>query len=236
METHPYRGSDDPRAAVPTETRCIVCKTREALRRVRWKNVTFGAVAVMFATVNVASAFVVHRSLLDTERALSRAEALSLVANTAWHERQRQRPPPAQKTAEAKPPRPQASPPPKPPPSCESRIAQGVLRISPTEYYVDRYVITRALEDGAALTGSPRLLPEQENGQTLGVRVFGIDPEGLFGILGIQSGDRINAIDGVFVHSPEDALAAYAKLRAASTVTVRLERRGSVVSLHYHLV
>jgi PDZ domain len=234
MDTHPYRRASplDQNGPASSQTSCLFCRTRNALARVRWRTVLIAATAVVFSTVNVASAFVVHRSLLDAKHALSKAEALDLAANTAWSRaaQHESRPPPSPS------PKPPPPPPPPPPQAVANRAAQGVLRLSSTEYYVDRYLVNQALEDGAALMGRPRLVPEKEKGEIAGVRVFGVDPDMLFGLLGIQSGDRIVAIDGVYVTGPDDALEAYARLRTASVVTLRLERRGSTLNLRYHLV
>ncbi|MFO7177598.1 MAG: type II secretion system protein GspC [Pseudomonadota bacterium] len=147
-------------------------------------------------------------------------------------------------SAAATPPPPQAEPPaPLPPPTSGRRgpkplppeIASKIQKVSDTEFNVDRTVVDKILEDQAELMRSARIVPEQKDGKVVGVRLFGIRPDTLLGALGLQNGDRLESINGFNMASPEKALEAYARLRTASNLNVKVNRRGSPVSIDYRI-
>jgi general secretion pathway protein C len=80
-----------------------------------------------------------------------------------------------------------------------------------------------------------RIVPEQKDGKVVGIRLFGIRPDTLLGKLGLQNGDRLEAINGFEMASPEKALEAYAKLRTAESLNVKVTRRGQPVSIDFKI-
>ena len=112
-------------------------------------------------------------------------------------------------------------------------IASKIQRVSATEFHVDRQVVDRVLENQAELMRSARIVPEQENGKVVGIRLFGIRPDTLLGALGMENGDRLQTINGFDMTSPEKALEAYARLRTADRLTVQVNRRGQNINLDY---
>jgi general secretion pathway protein C len=114
-------------------------------------------------------------------------------------------------------------------------IANKIKRISDAEYHVDRSVVDKILEDQAELMRSARIVPEQRDGKVVGIRLFGIRPTSLLGVLGLQNGDRLEQINGFDMASPEKALEAYARLRTASNLTVKVTRRGQPVNIDYRI-
>jgi general secretion pathway protein C len=142
--------------------------------------------------------------------------------------------------APAPTPAPEVAP---PPPSTPGRgptplppeIAAKIQKISDTEFHVDRSVVDKILEDQAELMRSARIVPEQKDGKVVGVRLFGIRPDTLLGKLGLQNGDRLETINGFNMASPEKALEAYARLRTANGLAVKVNRRGSPVGIQYNI-
>ncbi|HXR45262.1 MAG TPA: type II secretion system protein GspC [Pseudolysinimonas sp.] len=133
-----------------------------------------------------------------------------------------------------------AAAPPPPPPSggpnpVPADIASKIQKISDTEFNIDRSVVDKILENQAELMKSARIVPEQKDGKVVGVRLFGIRPDTLLGTLGLQNGDRLETLNGFNMASPEKALEAYARLRTASQLNVKVNRRGSPVSVDYHI-
>jgi general secretion pathway protein C len=57
----------------------------------------------------------------------------------------------------------------------------------------------------------------------------------LLGTLGMENGDRLESINGFDMASPEKALEAYARLRTASNLNVKVNRRGKPVSIDYNI-
>ncbi len=119
--------------------------------------------------------------------------------------------------------------------SLDPSIAKGIQKIGPTEYNVDRGVVDKILENQADLMRQARIVPEQENGKVVGIRMFGVRPDTLLGTLGMENGDRLQTINGFDMSSPEKALEAYARLRQADKLTISINRRGQNMNLDYNI-
>jgi general secretion pathway protein C len=150
----------------------------------------------------------------------------------------RVQPPPGAAPAVAPPAasaEPAAPPPSRGPSTVPPDIASKIQKISDTEFHVDRSVVDKILENQADLMRSARIVPEQKDGKVLGVRMFGIRPDTLLGTLGLQNGDRLETINGFNMASPEKALEAYARLRTAGNLNVKVTRRGQPMSIDYRI-
>ena len=55
-------------------------------------------------------------------------------------------------------------------------IKKGIQRVGPNEFNVDRGVVDKILENQAELMRQARIVPEQENGKVVGIRLFGVRP------------------------------------------------------------
>jgi len=119
--------------------------------------------------------------------------------------------------------------------SLDPAIAKGIQKVSATEYNIDRGTLDKILENQADLMRQARVVPEQENGRTVGIRLFGVRPDTLLGNLGMENGDRLQTINGFDMSSPEKALEAYARLRTADKLTVQINRRGQNINLDYNI-
>jgi len=128
-----------------------------------------------------------------------------------------------------------AAPPSRGPSPLPAEIASKIQKVSDTEFNVDRAVVDKILENQAELMRSARIVPESKDGKVVGIRMFGIRPDTLLGTLGMQNGDRLESINGFNMSSPEKALEAYARLRTATNLNVKLNRRGSPVSIDYRI-
>jgi general secretion pathway protein C len=144
---------------------------------------------------------------------------------------------PAVAAAPAPAPAPAAPEPPKTSgaPALPADIASKIQKVSDTEFNIDRSVVDKILENQAELMKSARIVPEQKDGKVVGVRMFGIRPDTLLGTLGLQNGDRLETLNGFNMASPEKALEAYARLRTASNLNVKVNRRGAPVSIDFHI-
>jgi general secretion pathway protein C len=118
-------------------------------------------------------------------------------------------------------------------PAVPTEISDKIQKVSETEFNVDRSVIDNVLENQATLMRSARIVPEQKDGKTVGIRLFGIRQDTLLGTLGMQNGDRLEKINGYDMASPEKALEAYARLRTATSLTVQVTRRGKPLTIEY---
>jgi general secretion pathway protein C len=121
------------------------------------------------------------------------------------------------------------------PPKVDPAIASKIQKISDTEFHLDRSVVDKILGDQSGLMKAARIVPDIQNGQTVGVRLYGIRPDTLLGTLGLQNADRLETINGFNMASPEKALEAYARLRSASGLKVQVNRRGQPVTIDYKI-
>ncbi len=114
-------------------------------------------------------------------------------------------------------------------------IKKGIQRVGPNEFNVDRGVVDKILENQAELMRQARIVPEQENGKVVGIRLFGVRQDTLLGTLGMENGDRLQTINGFDMTSPEKALEAYARLRTADHLTIQINRKGTDQNLDYNI-
>ncbi len=113
-------------------------------------------------------------------------------------------------------------------------IASQIKKLSDTEFDVDRSVIDKVLKNQNLLMRT-RVVPENKDGKVVGIRLFGLRPDTLLGVLGFQNGDRLESINGMEMTNPQKMLEAYARLPSASRLTVRINRRGQPMSIDYRL-
>lgn len=114
-------------------------------------------------------------------------------------------------------------------------LDKGIKQISDTKYTVQRSLVDKLLQNQGELMRSARVVPHEENGRVVGVKLYGIRKSSLFGKLGLQNGDMLRTINGFDMGSPDSALEAYAKLRSASNLSVSLVRRGNPVTMDYNI-
>jgi general secretion pathway protein C len=141
--------------------------------------------------------------------------------------------------AEVKPPTPAPAPVASTAPAggkaLDPALAKGIQKVSATEYNIDRGVVDKILENQADLMRQARIVPEQENGRVVGIRLFGVRNDTLLGVLGMENGDRLQTINGFDMASPEKALEAYARLRTADKLTISLNRKGQNMNIDYNI-
>lgn len=117
----------------------------------------------------------------------------------------------------------------------DAELQQGIQKVSDTEYNVQQSLVSKILENQAALMRSARVIPHEEGGRVVGVKLYGIRRNSILGQLGIQNGDMLRSINGFDMSSPDSALKAYTKLRNADHLTVAVERRGNPVTIDYNI-
>lgn len=101
-----------------------------------------------------------------------------------------------------------------------------------------------------ALSGTERELPEEargavldelaraitrsrEDGGTDRLRLFGVRPDGLLGKLGLENGDKLEALDDRALVTDAQARDAIARARGAKSFALKIVRRGAPTTLVY---
>jgi general secretion pathway protein C len=115
----------------------------------------------------------------------------------------------------------------------EEELNAGITAVSETQYNVSRQLLDKVLGNQAELMRAARVIPFEENGRTVGVKVYGIRRNALLGKLGIQNGDVLRTINGFDLSSPDSALEAYTKLRETDAFSIAMVRRGQQKTMEY---
>jgi type II secretory pathway component PulC len=101
------------------------------------------------------------------------------------------------------------------------------------------YEIRRATVDAtfsmSNISRSARIVPEIHDGKAVGFRLFSVQPDGPLAKMGLQSGDRVVAANGVPIGSPEQALQAYTRGKKDNRVRLQVERNGQRLLYEYRI-
>jgi len=111
--------------------------------------------------------------------------------------------------------------------------ADGVRRIAPDKYLVDRSTINSDMQNMSQLLTQVRALPVIQNGTTNGFRLSEIQPGSLFDQIGLRDGDVLTAISGQQLNDPARAMQMLSTVQTRSAVSVNLLRNGAPVLLNY---
>ena len=128
----------------------------------------------------------------------------------------------------------QNTPPPQPP-FTESLgdVNPNQVKCNGNNCNVERSLVEKLLSNTAALATAARFVPSIKDGKPNGFKLYAIRPNSIFGLIGLQNGDTVKAINGLDMSSPDKALEIYTKLRNASHLSVQVERRGENLTLDY---
>jgi general secretion pathway protein C len=135
----------------------------------------------------------------------------------------------------AAPPAVASAVPPVPGSITEAELDQNIKALSETKYTVPRSFVDKILRNQAQIMSAARIVPHEENGRMMGVKLYGIRRNSLLGKLGLQNGDMLRTINGFEMSSPDSALEAYARLRNANNLSVAIVRRGQPTTLDYEV-
>jgi len=114
-------------------------------------------------------------------------------------------------------------------------LAAGIEKVSDSEFNIQRSLVDKVLSNQGELMRAARVVPHEQGGRVVGVKLYGIRRNSLLGEIGMQNGDMLSTVNGFDMSSPDTALEAYAKLRSANDLTVAVQRRGRSVNLQYHI-
>lgn len=100
---------------------------------------------------------------------------------------------------------------------------------------VARRLLDRVLANPGQLATSARIVPSLTDGRSNGFKLYAVRPPSILARLLIRNGDTIQTINGMDLSSPDRALEAYSRLRAADHLAVAIERRGQHLTLDYSI-
>jgi general secretion pathway protein C len=111
----------------------------------------------------------------------------------------------------------------------------GGIRLEGDKAYISRAKVDSTLADLNNIIQQARMVPNMNNGQVDGFRVFAIAPGSIFQELGLQNGDVISRINGTEVNSVEKAIPMLQLLRTEPSVSIDLVRGGSKKTLNLEI-
>ena len=114
-----------------------------------------------------------------------------------------------------------------------SELDANITANGDTSWTINRTLVDRLLANQAALMSAARVIPHEEDGRVVGVKIYGIRRSSLLGRLGVQNGDMLRTINGFDLTEPDSVLQAYTSLRTADHLSLSVVRRGSPVTLDY---
>jgi general secretion pathway protein C len=118
----------------------------------------------------------------------------------------------------------------------DQAVAGKVVKTGANEYQVDRGAVDRILDAQAELMKTP-IAPDKEGDRVVGLRLLRVRPGSAIAALGLESNDRLVAVNGIEVTSTEKMLEAYARLKTGTLgrLTLSLVRNGKALNLDYEV-
>ncbi|MEZ4845876.1 MAG: type II secretion system protein GspC [Bdellovibrionota bacterium] len=114
-----------------------------------------------------------------------------------------------------------------PQPSTAAPAASSGVKVDGNKVTISKAKVDSTLQDLNQVIQQARMVPNYENGQVDGFKVFGIRSGSIFQDLGLQNGDVINNINGTQIDSLEKALPMLQLLKTESSYTIDITRKGA---------
>lgn len=111
-------------------------------------------------------------------------------------------------------------------------LAARVRRIDDTSSSVDRGLVEELLAHPGPLLTMVRVVPHEEGGRMVGMRLYGLRSGSLLSTLGLRNGDTVRTINGLAMSDPTAVLGALTQLRSARAIDVAMLREGAAMTLH----
>jgi general secretion pathway protein C len=111
----------------------------------------------------------------------------------------------------------------------------GIVRVDTGTWRVGRERLLENFANVGSLSSQATVTPYFLQGQQQGFRLSQIKAGGILQQMGLQEGDVLQAMNGLNMYSPQEALQAYQQLQTESTVRLNILRNNSPTTLTYEL-
>ena len=111
--------------------------------------------------------------------------------------------------------------------------AGGIEQVASNQFIIPHAEVDRALADLNNILTQARAVPNFENGQPAGYKLFQIVPGSIYQKLGIQEGDVICGFDGAPANDPAAAFEKLSNLKNSSHMDLCIKRGGKQQSYSY---
>ncbi|MBM3222908.1 MAG: PDZ domain-containing protein [Candidatus Tectomicrobia bacterium] len=121
------------------------------------------------------------------------------------------------------------------PPRSEAPGGGGIVRVDTGTWRISRDVLLENFANVGSLSSQATVTPYFVQGQQLGFRLSQMRSGGVLQQIGLQEGDVLQKVNGLDIHTPQEALQAYQQLQTESTVRLNILRNNSSTTLTYEL-
>ena len=128
-----------------------------------------------------------------------------------------------------------AVPAPPPAPRPGDTGGTGIVRVDTGTWRVGRELILENFANVGSLSSQATVTPYFVQGQQQGFRLSQIRAGGLLQQIGLQEGYVLQTVNGLNMHTPQEALQAYQQLQTESTVRLSILRNNNPTTLTYEL-
>jgi general secretion pathway protein C len=111
----------------------------------------------------------------------------------------------------------------------------GIEQLSSTQFNVSRSEVDKALGDLNNVLTQARAVPNFENGQPAGYKLFQIVPGSIYAQLGLHDGDVINSLNGEPINDPGRAFAMLSALKEMNHLELGVKRDGRQSAFAYDI-
>lgn len=118
--------------------------------------------------------------------------------------------------------------------SVPSGSSEGV-KVDGNKITVSKSKVDATLQDLNSVIQQARMVPNYENGQVDGFKIFGIRNGSIFKDLGLQNGDVINRINGTQIDSLEKALPMLQLLKTENSYNIDVTRKGQKQTMEINI-
>jgi general secretion pathway protein C len=125
------------------------------------------------------------------------------------------------------------APAPAPPPSDAG--GADIVRVDTATWQVRREKLLENFANVGSLSSQATVTPYFVQGQQLGFRLSRLRTDGVLHQIGLQEGDVLQKVNGLDIHTPQEALQAYQQLQTESTVRLSILRNNSPTTLTYEI-
>jgi general secretion pathway protein C len=105
------------------------------------------------------------------------------------------------------------------------------IRCADSRCEIDRALVTRLTAEPSVMASWARVMPAPRGGLLL----MWVRPGTPLAQLGLESGDRLHALNGAPLGDITDMLNAYVKLRTATRLSIGIERKGAMKTFDYSI-
>jgi len=101
--------------------------------------------------------------------------------------------------------------------------------------HLDRKEVDSTLADQMQFMREIGIRPRFEGGKPAGFVIYSIEPESIFGRMGLEDGDVIVGVNGRSFATTQPTMEFYGALKKGGTVSLEIKREGSKMELHFEI-